>query len=395
MVLIRRNEKAVLMLCLYLFLFFFTLFLQPVYAKSGSKAVEVNYFYISACSSCHDTEEYLAGVSDRCASVLKGKNIELIINKYNTAENENLNLLQTYLKKYNVPEKEKDVPIVFFGNTYISGEKAIKARFEKELTEVKPEALIAAGEIRSDNNAAFQQFSGFRALSTFVVGFVNGLTPCSLSMLLFFISLLMARDINIIKMGLLYCSGKFVTYLLLGTLLFKTLGTINTGWLGSIIKIIMLAAVIIFICLNAMDFVAAKSERYDRIRLQLPARIRGLNHKWIKAVASVDSPVTLLWISLLLGVLTSIGEFLCTGQIYLTTILYVLHSNTELNIKAFLYFIEYNQAFISPLVIITLIVFKGRELLDVSEFIRKNMHYIKLVNIIVFLLLGLFLFFNL
>ncbi|MDF2985450.1 MAG: cytochrome c biosis protein [Eubacterium sp.] len=382
MVLIRRNEKAVLMLCLCLFLSLSAFFRQPVYAEAGSKAVQVSYFYISACSSCHDTEEYLAGVSDRCTSFLKEKNIDLLINKYNTAEDENLNLLQTYLKKYNVPEKEKDLPIVFFDKTYISGEKAIKARFEKELLELSPEDLSASGEVKSDKDAAFRQFSSFRVLSTFAVGFANGLTPCSLSMLLFFISLLLARDINVIKMGLLYCAGKFVTYLLLGTLLFKTLGSINTGWLGSIIKILMLTAIVIFIFLNAMDFIAAKGERYDRIRLQLPARVRGLNHKWIKAAANADSPVRLFWISLLLGVLTSVGEFLCTGQIYLTTILYVLHSNT-------------NLAFIAPLVIITLLIFKGRELLDVSEFIRRNMHYIKLINIIVFLLLGIFLFFNL
>lgn len=395
MVLIRRNEKAVLRLCFYLLLSLFTFLRQPVYAEAGSKTVKVSYFYISACSSCHDTEEYLAGVSDRCSSALKEKNINLLIYKYNTAEGENLNLLETYLKEYDVPEKEKDLPVVFFGETYISGEKAIKARFEKELLDLKPGALKMPGVVKSDSNEAFQHFSSFRALSTFAVGFANGLTPCSLSMLLFFISLLLARDINVIKLGLLYCAGKFVTYLLLGTLLFKTLGSINTGWLGSVVKILMLAAVAIFICLNAMDFAAAKSERYDRIRLQLPARIRGLNHKWIKAAAKVDNPAALLWISLLLGILTSIGEFLCTGQIYLTTILYVLHSNTELNIRAFLYFIEYNLAFIAPLAIITLVVFKGRELLDVSEFIRKNMHYIKLVNIIVFLLLGLFLFFNL
>lgn len=389
----RYNGKAVFLLCLFLFFFIFAG--QAVYAQAAGKTMEVNYFYISACPSCRDTEEYLAGVSDRCAPVLKAKNVELSINKYNTAEDENLNRLQSYLKKYNVPEKEQDIPIVFFGKTYISGEKAIKERFEKELLQAEPEETGFGSNAEAPGNASFEKFSSFRALSAFMVGFVNGLTPCSLSMLLFFISLLIARDVNIIKMGLLYCTGKFITYLLLGTILFKTLGSINVGWLNGIVKILMLAAVIIFILLNAMDFVAAKNERYDKIRLQLPARLRGFNHKWLKAVSNIDSSVSLMWVSLLLGAITSVGEFLCTGQIYLTTILYVLHSQTELNAKAFLYFWEYNLAFITPLVIITLIIFKGRELLDVSEFIRKNMHCIKLVNIIIFILLGIFLLLNL
>ncbi len=380
-------------MCLFLFLFSFIG--QPVYAESQNKTIEVNYFYISACPSCRDAEEYLAGVSDRCAPILKSKNTDLVINKYNTAEDENLNLLQSYLKRYGVPEKEQDIPIVFFGKTYIAGEKAIKARFEEELLKAEPEEPGVEENVEPGVNASFEQFSSLRALSAFMVGFANGLTPCSLSMLLFFISLLIARDVNIIKMGLLYCAGKFITYLLLGTLLFETLGKINVGWLGGIVKILLLVVIAVFICLNAMDFISSRSERYDRIKLQLPARLRGFNHKWLKAVSNIDSPGTLMWVSLLLGAVTSVGEFLCTGQIYLTTILYVLHSQTELNARAFLYFIEYNLAFITPLVIITLVIFKGRELLDVSEFIRKNMHFIKLINIIIFILLGVFLFFNL
>ncbi|WP_027629990.1 hypothetical protein [Ruminiclostridium cellobioparum] len=75
MVLIRRNEKAVLRLCFYLLLSLFTFLRQPVYAEAGSKTVQVSYFYISACSSCHDTEEYLAGVSDDALRLLKKRTL--------------------------------------------------------------------------------------------------------------------------------------------------------------------------------------------------------------------------------------------------------------------------------------------------------------------------------
>ncbi|HEY5561979.1 MAG TPA: hypothetical protein VIK72_09550 [Clostridiaceae bacterium] len=383
---IRSNKKAVLFICLFILM----LIWQPIYAVSEGQIIEINYFYISACPSCHDTEIYLAELSDRCSPILKSKNISLLINKYNTAEGENLNLLQTYLKKYNVPEKDKDMPMVFLEKTYLSGEEVIKSHLEKELLIAEPDSTDNK-VINTDNNATFEQFSGFKAVSTFLVGFANGLTPCSLSMLLFFISLLIARNANILKMGLLYCAGKFITYFLLGTLLFKTLGSINTAWLDYIVKSIMLIAIIIFICLNAMDFFAAKGERYDKIKLQLPTRLRGINHRWIKVVSKIDNTASLIWVSFLLGVVTSVGEFLCTGQIYLTTILYVLHSQTYLNAKALLYFLEYNTAFITPLLIITLIIYKGREVFDVSEFIRKNMHLIKLINVVIFIALGLFL----
>lgn len=382
---------------LFLCIFTFLLILQPISAIAESQNrtnnIEINYFYISACPSCKDVEEYLAALSDRCAPKLKAKNINLVINKHNTAENENLNLLQAYLKKYNVPEKNQDLPIVFFGNTYIAGEEAIKARIEKALLTAEPDSEAGNG-VETNNNATFEEFNGFKVVSTFLVGFANGLTPCSLSMLLFFISLLIARNASIIKMGLLYCAGKFITYFLLGTLLFETLGSINVFWLNYIVKIIMLAAVLVFICLNIMDYFAAKGEKYNKIRLQLPVKLRGFNHKCIKVISKIDNTRSLIWVSFLLGIVTSIGEFLCTGQIYLTTILYVLHSQTELNAKALLYFFEYNTAFIAPLLIITFIIYKGSEVFDVSEFIRRNMHIIKLINVVIFIALFIFLIFR-
>lgn len=390
----KANNLINLQSILFLFIFIFLLTWQPIYAAEEDRNIEANYFYISACPSCHDTEKYLADVSDRCSPKLNAKEIRLTINKFNTAENENLNLLQSYFKKYNVPEKDQDLPIVFFGNRYIAGEKAIKSRLEKELLSMEPE-VADFKVVKWGSNAAVEKFNGFKAISTFLVGFGNGLTPCSLSMLLFFISLLIARNVSIIKMGLLYCAGKFITYFFLGTMLFKTLGSINTGWLDNAVKVVMLTAILVFVCLNAMDFIAAKTERYDKVKLQLPTGLRGFNHKWIKVVSGIDNPVTLVCIAFLLGIITSVGEFLCTGQIYLTTILYVLHSQRDLNPKALLYFLEYNTAFITPLLIITFIIHKGREVFDISEFIRRNMHYIKLINIFVFIALGLFLLFSL
>jgi cytochrome c biogenesis protein CcdA len=376
--------------CILIIFFINLLAMQPVYASNESNGVELNYFYISACAACHDVDEYLVSVSDQCYPKIKEKNEELYIYKYNTSEEDNLNLLEKFYDAYKVPEKDRTLPVVFFGSSYISGEKEIKLRLENELPEAEPGSPVKKN-VKSGSNEVLGNFEGLRPVSSFVTGFINGLTPCSLSMLLFFISLLIARNVSIIRMGLLYCAGKFITYLFLGTLLFKTLGSINAGWLGIAVKSLMLVAILIFIILNAMDFFAARSERYEKIKLQLPVRLRGFNHRWIKAVSAFDSPASLAGFSLLLGAVTSVGEFLCTGQLYLTTILYALHSQTSLNMKALIYFMEYNLAFITPLLIITFIISRGKGILDVSEFIRRNMHIIKLINIIVFLAFGLYL----
>ncbi len=386
-----RRQRA-LILCILLFFCIY----RPVPAFAEDQQVEVYYFYLSVCASCRDTEQYLEEVWERCSPQLEAKNKMLVISRYNTSEKENLNLLQKFFKAYQVPENQQHLPIVFFGEAYISGESNIRQRLEKELPDAETGSPVLEGEYAdTDRNAAVENFNGFKTFRTFLIGFANGLTPCSLSMLLFFISLLIARNANILKIGAFYCVGKFLTYFLLGTLFYETMGSIKTEWLIPAVRFVMLAAVLIFICLNAMDLVAARKEKYDRIKLQLPTGLRGLNHKWIKAVSGIDSPKALLRFSFLLGIATSVGEFLCTGQIYLTTILYVLHSQVGLSAKALFFFLVYNIAFITPLLVITLLIHKGKELLDVSEFIRRNMHIIKLINILMFLALGLFLIFNL
>lgn len=384
----RFNIQITLVLCMILFVFIG----QPLPVSAKEQKIEVNYFYISVCSSCRDVDEYLAGVWDRFNVQYKSRGKSLSIQKYNTANEDNLNVLEKFFEAYRVPEKDRIVPIVFFGKSYISGESQIKERFEKELPYAESGSLVQ-DESNGTKNNVLDKFNSFKVVSPLLVGFANGLTPCSLSMLLFFISLLIARNANIIKTGIFYCAGKFLTYFLLGTFFYGTLGSIRTNWLEPAVKIVMLTAVVIFIILNAMDFLAAKNGKYDRIKLQLPVRLRGLNHKWIKMILKVDKPSALIGFSCLLGVATSVGEFLCTGQIYLTTILYVLHSQAGFSLKALFFFLEYNIAFITPLLIITLILHKGKEILDVSELIRRNMHIIKLINIIMFLALGLFLIF--
>jgi cytochrome c biogenesis protein CcdA len=92
---------------------------------------------------------------------------------------------------------------------------------------------------------------------------------------------------------------------------------------------------------------------------------------------------------LLLGLIVSIGDFLCTGQIYLATILYVMQSSNGLDVRAVLTFLGYGVAFVTPLLVLTFLVHRGREVFDVSEWVRRHMPAIKLVNACFFVLFGI------
>lgn len=62
---------------------------------------------------------------------------------------------------------------------------------------------------------------------------------------------------------------------------------------------------------------AAKHENYGKIKLQLPTALKKINHGWIKRISGLENAWLLLLVSFALGVFISVGEFLCTGQIFL------------------------------------------------------------------------------
>jgi cytochrome c biogenesis protein CcdA len=140
------------------------------------------------------------------------------------------------------------------------------------------------------------------------------------------------------------------------------------------------------ILLNLNDLLAAKSEKYNKIKLQLPQALRKRNHSWIKKLISSKKGVLPIACGLLLGLILSAGEFLCTGQIYLAVIVQVVHSGAELSGKALLYLLLYCIAFIIPLLVMIVLVIKGRKIFSLSDKFRQNMVWIKLCNMILFII---------
>jgi cytochrome c biogenesis protein CcdA len=94
--------------------------------------------------------------------------------------------------------------------------------------------------------------------------------------------------------------------------------------------------------------------------------------------------------ALITGFLVSILEAVCTGQMYLPTITFILKTTT-LKLKAFTYLLVYNIMFIIPLVVIFLLALFGVTSQQFAQFIRKHMVSIKLLMAVVFISLGVLL----
>ncbi|MDP4179554.1 MAG: glutaredoxin [Bacillota bacterium] len=373
------------------FLFFFLLLVFvmqakvcSVWAENNDKVIAV-YFFSPTCASCSNMTYFLERFCE------KHKNLDL--KKYDISDLRNKSLMDKYCEVYKVSaEDEGIVPIIFIRDKYFSDEKSIMINLEKEINYPGVKTIEIHNAIEN-HDKDLRRFKGFEVISVLMAGLINGINPCSMSMLLFFLSLLTVKSIKILKVGFLFILGKFLAYVLLGTILFKFLSLFNLSFLNVLMKALLAIVTLILIILNIQDFFAAKVERYDRIILQLPKVFRKLNHNIIKRASGFANIKILLFISFFLGMIISLGEFLCTGQIYLATIITIIHTNLQLSVQALIYLIIYNLGLISPLILLTFIVYKGKEIFDVSEAIRERLHYIKLVNAIIFCLFGVILFF--
>lgn len=349
------------------------------FAASDAGHATLIYFYSTTCASCKTAVDYM--------NQLKIKFPDLNAVGYNLYVPENITLLKAYGKKYGLkPNQLGDIPAVFISDQALIGDKAILSQVElliNAYSTAKPTTVI-------DPAALIQEQDIVHGLAVFGAGLLNGLNPCSLSMFLFLFSLIMLDRKKILKTGLSFCFGKFLMFFLLGTIFYKLISRIDAGLVSFLTKDLMMIFIFAFTVLNLYDFIQAKNEKYDKLILQLPSKVKKFNHSVMRRIARNTTSKYFIVIMILLGMLLALGEFMCTGQIYLTSII-VLIQGSRIQWIAVLYLILYSFAFIVPLLIMTLLIYFGKKVFALSEGLLARLPLIKVISSVLFILFGLYL----
>ena len=260
-------------------------FAAPVncFADTQDK-LTVIYFYLNACQTCNEAKKDL----DELDKVQKssGAATRLDVKMYDGGSEYGYPILQQYFETYKVPKEHQVLPIAFVGDNYFYDRNRIRDGITGILKSGKiSETKILDSSLRPGVSAG-ERLSAFKASGVFLVGLVNGLNPCSLSMLFFLFSLLMVKKADIRKMGGAFILGKFIMYLSLGTLFYNLLEKLQIGWYQTVFKILMLLFVLLIAGLNIKDYIAARDENYGKIVVQLPLLLRKYNHRWIQKAVS-------------------------------------------------------------------------------------------------------------
>lgn len=350
--------------------------------KRKNKNPEQNFVVYFSTYSCSDCEKVKAFLLDNGA----GDKFEL--NEYNIAEANHVMLVQEFFRQYQVPKENQKVPALFYGDSYLTGVEDICDRFLEDLDGGKAQFedfdrfVSVSADHKTDKGVTGKDFFTF-ALS----GFLAGFNPCAVSMLLMLLSILLTTDTSVLKSGLLYLAGKYITYFAIGAGIYYAVSWIDQGAFAAartainigITVLFLIAAVFYFI-----DYWNVRKKEYGKIRMQLPAKLRGWNHRLIKRVHAAR-PMVLLFVVFGLGIAISLGEFFCTGQIYMANILYLMKHAAGNIFWICLLFVIYVTFMCLPSFVFILIISRTKNVNRVSGFMLRHMGAVKLFNAALFL----------
>ena len=357
-------------------------------AKTSQKkfSVELAYFYQKGCPKC-DRTNYLLKYLLKKYPHLNIKEIDL-----NTSDGKRLN--ETLSNRLNLPsEKRLIAPSIFIGNDYLLPEEMTDYRVEVliqkyEKVETKAALEIGKDEIKKAEESMINRFKSLGIFTVLSAGLIDGINPCAFATLIFFISYLtmMGRKRKeILWVGIGFSAAVFLTYLLIGLGILSFIQHLSfLPIFSKVVYVVTIVFALILGVLSLYDYIQLKRNRSSEMKLQLPDFLKKRIHKTIREGS--QSPRYFI-AAVTAGVIVSVLEFTCTGQVYLPTILFVTNI-PSLRASAISHLLLYNVMFIIPLLIIFGIVYWGVTSEQLAFFLKKRATTIKLITSLLFFALA-------
>ena len=344
--------------------------------------IHLAYFYQPGCPECDRVQLALNYLKDQYPQ----------LNVCTLDVREQATLCEWLGEQTGVPVgKRLTAPAVFVGDDALVGDdlhpsslEALLARYAESGT--RP---ICTGDVSDEVvSTIVERFRSFGLATVLVAGLVDGLNPCAFATLVFFISYLAfmgRKGREVLIAGGAFALGVFLTYLGVGFGVLKFLATlpfldVASRWIYGI------TAVLCFLLAigSLYDWLKARRGKTSEMRLKMPTRLR----RWVnRAIREGSGTRFLAPVTFVTGVVVSIIELACTGQVYLPTILFVL-GVPEMEARATFYLVLYNLMFVLPLVVVFALVYFGTTSEQLGLLIHRHTAKVKLATAGLFFLLA-------
>ena len=361
--------------------------------KKSQKIIYGAFLYRRGCLDCEgkrsELKEWVSKVPD------------LRIGAFDTMQDENKKLDEALYQIYQIPESKRGEPVkLYIGEDYILESDFRYENFQKLVSKYQgkgappPWEKVTQEDLKSGEQRMIERFRKFGLTTVLVAGFIDGLNPCAFATIVFlvsYLSFLGKKSKEILTYGLIFTFGVFIAYLIAGMGLmagFRQLSGFPLLTKGIYLVIAVFAFVLGIISLY--DYVLYRRGQAAKMKLQLPMALKKKIHGIIRI--QTRSPKAGFIGTFVLGFVIAATEVVCTGQLYLPTIGYIM-TIPKLRAYAFLNLVLYNLMFIIPLAGIFVAAFLGVTSERMAIATKEHTGTVKLLTALLFMGLGVFLYF--
>jgi cytochrome c biogenesis protein CcdA len=335
-----------------------------------AEPVQIEFFYAPGCAECARLEATLfPEIERRFGNACAIKPYDIGIES---------NFLYLLRLEYKTGYTGEERAYLLLNQKYAFGatpDRDVVCARISDLLRRSPAMNGPAPEQADDDSALItKRYGGFALPAVVLAGVLDGINPCAISTLVFFMSLLAVskiRNRQLLLLGGSFCLASFLAYLALGFGLLRSL-YLFSGFtaLRNIAEWIMSAALLVLAVLSFRDAIRfRKTGRAADVTLQLSSgmkkRIHEIMHRGIGSGHLVLG-------GLCTGAAVTALESVCTGQVYVPTLALILKSSAYSAPRAWLLLLLYNGMFILPLVLVFIAVYFGLRTETLLIWSRKN-----------------------
>lgn len=287
------------------------------------------------------------------------------------------------------PERRMIAPSIYVGHHALVGDEINSASVREALRAYQDVGAPPFWESLDTSEAKQSIVDRFRSMGPLAVvaaAAVDGVNPCAFATILFFVSYLAIsrrRRRELILVGLAFTAGVFLTYLLVGLGAMSLIRLLDSMRVVGIVLYTLLAiSCFVLAGFSLYDYALARQGKLHDMRLNLPDPLRERIKGRIRAASGAYAGAAFVS-----GLLVSLLELACTGQVYLPTITFVV-GIPEMRANAIAYLVLYNVVFIIPLIVVMLLAAYGVSAARFQDWFTRHVATAKLIMVALFLLLG-------
>jgi cytochrome c biogenesis protein CcdA len=360
-------------------------------ATSGR--IPLVFFSSYGCRMCHRARSILNGMKS-------GSPPHFVVREFQIRDPQAARLSEALCRHFDVPESDRLRTPMIFAPGGVLGPEGITRESVEDLLRSSQNGRMAEDwytelglDILGADESLAERFQSFSFGVVLVAGLLDSVNPCAFATLIFLVSYLRIARRSVrqtVQVCLAFVAGVFLAYFLIGLGAASVLNRIHTfRSIAEAVRWLAVLLALVVMLLSLRDGVLCLRGQMADMNLQLPKGLKSRIHGMIRRGTRVRHFVIGAFVT---GLVVSLLELACTGQVYAPTIVYMM--NTGRADDAISYLLVYNLAFVLPLLVILLLACWGVGSEALTRWLQRHAAAVKFATAALFLVLAVVLAFG-